>query len=128
MPESTSSALLTGSFGYALASITGLLTANGGAAAVILSLIGSVWGQKPEVGQVLAAKLSGPLWYFGVGMALAILTAMASYVSQGIINHGARPWIWRSSQVIACAIALSSLGFFVFGMWQASGLAPGLQS
>ena len=70
-------ALLSGGFGYALASITGLLTANGGAAVVIMSLIGNVWGHcAPGEGRALAASLAQPLWWFGLGVVLAVAHAV----------------------------------------------------
>lgn len=126
MSDSTSSALLTGGFGYALASITGLLTANGGAAVVMVSLIGTVWGRTPEAGMALAGKLSWSLFCFGRGVGLAVLTAMASYISQGIINARCRRNVCLGSQIVACVIALGSLGAFGLGLWQASRLVGSL--
>jgi hypothetical protein len=122
-----SAALLSGGFGYALATITGLLTANGGAAVVIVSLIGSVWGHcAPGEGRALASSLASPLWCFGIGAALAVGTAMASYVSQILINERKPEWVWRSSRIFAGIVGLSSWFALVTGMWTASGIIRGL--
>ncbi len=65
-----------------MASITALLSANGGALIAMLSLIGNVWNKSSSSAIALATELRLSILRFGLGVALAAATPIAAYLSQ----------------------------------------------
>jgi hypothetical protein len=116
-------ALVTGGFGYGLASITALLSANGGALITLLSLIGNVWNKSTSSAIALATELRFSILLLGLGVALAAATPMAAYFSQILfLDLRSRPG--RFMQVFACLCAVLSLAAFGAGTyWAATAIA-----
>jgi len=68
---------------FAVVSIRSLTLINGGAVVAILAFLGSVWRSSDRGGPPsIAVLLAEPLGWFIAGLALAVASAMTSYLSQ----------------------------------------------
>ena len=95
--------------------IRALFLANGAAAIALLTFLGAmVEGDQSE----LAKALSVSLWWFGVGVVLSAIVAMASYVVQFLYEGsvGKPSDLGIRFHVIAIGLAVASVLSFLVGL------------
>lgn len=105
-----------GLFKFADLSVRSLLILNGGAAIGLLTFAASA----SKNDSIATSSLASCVIWFASGAALSVTTAALSYLAQVKFQETPHskwgPWLRR----FACLSFAFSLGFFMWGMWQAS--------
>lgn len=110
---------------FAVTSIRGLILINGAAVAGILTFLGNLWTKDSAMAKATAQAVGPAMKYFVIGVGLAVLSAMVSYLSQATIfelrqpKPGTDPYIGTGLRVAAILSALGSLGVFSWGAYLA---------
>ena len=116
--------LMGAAFTYAGIAIRGIFVANGGGVVAILTFTGNLWARSDPAAASVASGVAASTRFFVYGMAAALATSFAAYLSQYFFARDAPK---RKSaggsvfQAVAIFAALASLGCFGWGAISAAG-------